>query len=48
MALAAKYKELMMLEIANWFKLSAAITLKSGVPIVQTRTEFWTAVQYVI
>lgn len=37
MVLAAKYKQLMMLGIANWFKLTAAITLKSGVSIVQSK-----------
>ena len=37
MVLAAKYKQLMMLEIANWFKLTAAITLKSGVSIFQSK-----------
>lgn len=42
----------MMLKIANWFKLSAAITLKSGVSIVQTMNcslnRNSAAVQYVI
>lgn len=36
MALAAWCKQVMTLEIANWFKWSAAITLKSGVSIVLT------------
>lgn len=52
MVLAAKYKKLMMLGIANWFKLTAAITLKSGVSVVQTKNSILNrgsaAVQYVI
>ena len=35
MLLAVKYKQLMMPGIANWFKLTAAITLKSGVSVVR-------------
>lgn len=35
MVFAAMYKQLMMPGIANWFKLNAAITPKSGVSITE-------------